>query len=256
MSSARITTMFLGLCAEALAESINMRRLRMERGYAQAFGLRSGIDILGALRASVRVNSQGEEIKMKTAVLLSIALLPACASSSVGSTGGEPVPSYEYADIFQVNRDDSGAGDNWVGYGASGSIRVDDHLRLFGEFRSVVNDDSPGNDIDVLAAGFGYHLPLLKQTDLVLDLGFIDEENEAPGSAESSTVLQMGAHVRTRLLGPVELELGLTHYNYGDPDTDFDLGATYHLSDSFGLAVSLADGERRSALRFGARLNL
>ena len=193
---------------------------------------------------------------MKRVMFLSLALLPACASSSVDSTGGDRALSYEYADIFQLNRDDSGAGDDWVGYGASGSIRVDDHLRLFGEFRSVVNDSSPGNDIDVLAAGFGYHLALLEQTDLVLDLGFIDEENEAPGSAESSTVLQMGAHVRTRLLGPVELELGLTHYNYGEPDTDFDFGAIYHFSESFGLAVSLADGERRSALRFGARLNL
>ena len=193
---------------------------------------------------------------MKTAVALSIVLLPACASSSVGSTGEEPVPSYEYADIFYLNRDDSGAGDNWVGFGFSGSIRVDNHLRLLGEFRSVVNDDSPGDDIDVLEAGFGYYLPLLKQTDLVLDLGFIDEENEASGSAVSSTVLQLGAHVRTRLLGPIELELGLTHYNYDDPDTTFDLGAIYHLSESFGLAVRLADGERRSALRFGARLNL
>ena len=183
-------------------------------------------------------------------------LSPACASTSIEAADSEAALSYEYADIFQLNRDDSGAGDNWVGYGAAGSIRVDDHLRLFGEFRSVVNDDSPGNDIDVLAAGFGYHLPLFKQTDLVLDLGFIDEENEAPGSAESSTVLQMGAHVRTRILGPVELELGLTHYSYDDSDTDFDLGAIYHFSESFGLAVRLADGERRSALRFGARLNL
>ena len=185
-----------------------------------------------------------------------VALSSACVSSSTDPTGSEAALSYEYADIFQLNRDDSGAGDNWVGYGASGSIRVDDHLRLFGEFRSVVNDDSPGNDIDVLAAGFGYHLPLFEQTDLVLDLGFIDEENEAPGSAESSTVLQMGAHVRTRVIGPLELELGLTHYNYDDSDTDFDLGAIYHLSESFGLAVRLAEGERRSALRFGARLNL
>jgi hypothetical protein len=189
-------------------------------------------------------------------LFLLAALSPACASTSVDAAGSEAPLSYEYADLFQLNRDDSGAGDNWVGYGASGSIRVDDHLRLYGEFRSVVNDDSPGNDIDVLAAGFGYHLPLFKQTDLVLDLGFIDEENEAPGSAESSTVLQMGAHVRTRILGPVELELGLTHYNYDDSDTDFDLGAIYHFSESFGLAVRLADGERRSALRFGARLNL
>lgn len=187
---------------------------------------------------------------------LFIVLLPACASSSVGSTGGEPVPSYEYADIFYVTRDDSGAGDNWAGYGFSGSIRVDDHLRLLGEFRSVVKDDSPGDDIDVLEAGFGYHLPLFNQTDLVLDLGFIDEENEASGSAVSSTVLQLGAHVRTRFLGPVELELGLTHYNYDDPDTAFELGAVYHLSESFGLAVRLANGERRSALRFGVRLNL
>ena len=185
-----------------------------------------------------------------------MALLPACASSSVDSGDDALALSYEYADIFQLNRDDSGAGDNWVGYGASGSIRVDDHLRLFGEFRSVVNDDSPGNDIDVLAAGFGYHLPLFKQTDLVLDLGFIDEENEAPGSAASSTVLQMGAHVRTRALGPLELELCVTRYNYDDSDTDVDLGAIYHLSESFGLAVRLADGERRSALKFGARLNL
>lgn len=185
-----------------------------------------------------------------------MALLPACASSPVDSGVDGRALSYEYADLFQLNRDDSGAGDNWVGYGASGSIRVDDHLRLFGEFRSVVNDDSPGNDIDVLAAGFGYHLSILEQTDLVLDLGFIDEENEAPGSAESSTVLQMGAHVRTTLLGPVELELGFTYYDYEDSDTDVDLGAVYHLSDSFGLAVRLADGERRSALRFGARLNL
>lgn len=193
---------------------------------------------------------------MKAAVFLSIVLLPACASSSVGSTGGEPVPSYEYADIFHLNRDDSGAGDNWVGYGFSGSLRVDDHLRLLGEFRSVVNDDSPGDDIDVLEAGFGYYLPLLKQTDLVLDLGFIDEENETSVNATSSTVLQLGAHVRTRLLGPVELELGLTYYNYADPDTGFDLGAIYHLSKSFGLSVRLADGERRRALRFGVRLNL
>ncbi len=195
---------------------------------------------------------------MKRAVFLFllVALSSACVSSSTDPAGSEAALSYEYADIFQLNRDDSGAGDNWVGYGASGSIRVDDHLRLFGEFRSVVNDDSPGNDIDVLAAGFGYHLPLFEQTDLVFDLGFIDEENEAPGSAESSTVLQMGAHVRTRAIGPLELELGLTRYNYDDSDTDFDLGAIYHLSESFGLAVRLADGERRSALRFGARLNL
>ena len=193
---------------------------------------------------------------MKTAVFLSIILLPACASSSVGSTGEEPVPSYEYADIFHLNRDDSGAGDDWVGYGFSGSIRVDEHLRLLGEFSSVVNDDSPGDDIDVLEAGFGYYLPLFKQTDLVLDLGFIDEENEAASNSVSTTVLQLGAHVRTRLLEPVELELGMTHYNYGDPDISFELGAIYHLSESLGLSVRLADGERRSALRFGARLNL
>lgn len=193
---------------------------------------------------------------MMTAVFLSLVLLPAYASPSGGSTGEEPVPSYEYADIFQLNRDDSGAGDNWVGYGFSGSLRVDDHLRLFGEFCSVVNDAAPGDDIDVLEAGFGYYFPLLKQTDLVLDLGFIDEENEASGNSVSTTVLQLGAHVRTRLLGPVELELGLTHYNYDDPDTGFDLGAIYHLSESFGLSVRLADSGRRSALRFGARLNL
>ena len=56
--------------------------------------------------------------------------------------------------------------------------------------------------------------------------------------------------------GPVELELGLTRYNCDDPETHTDLGAISHLSESFGLAVCLADGERRSALRFGARLNL
>ena len=165
-------------------------------------------------------------------------------------------PAYQYADIFQVQRDDAGAGDDWVGYGVAGSIRVDDHLRLFGEFRSVVNDDSPGDDIDVLAAGFGYHLPLATHTDLVLDLGFLDEENETSTGAESSTVLQVGAHVRTRVLGSLELEAGMTHYDYAESDTDLDLGAVYHFTERFGLAVSLADGDRRSALRFGVRLHL
>lgn len=230
--------------------------MRMQRGYAEGFSASPRVGILEFPRAQARIGRPNEELRMNRSVFLLLALLPACATSSVDSTSDGLALSYEYADVFKLNRDDSGAGDNWVGYGASGSIRVDDHLRLFGEFRSVVNDNSPGNDIDVLVAGFGYHFALFKQTDLVLDLGFIDEENEAPGSAESSTVLQVGAHVRTRLFGSVELELGLTHHDYGDPDTDFDVGAIYHLSESFGLAVSLADGERRSALRFGARLNL
>ena len=61
---------------------------------------------------------------MKRVVLLVslAALSSACVSSSTDPAGSEAALSYEYADIFQLNRDDSGAGDNWVGYGASGSI--------------------------------------------------------------------------------------------------------------------------------------
>jgi hypothetical protein len=193
---------------------------------------------------------------MNHATFMVLLFVPACAAVSAEAPGGGSPLSYQYADIFQVQRDDAGAGDDWGGYGVSGSIRVDDHLRLFGGFRSVVSDDSPGKDIDVLAAGFGYHLPLAEQVDLVLDLGFIDEENEAPGAAESSTVLQVGAHVRARVLGPLELEVGVVHYDYGDPDTDLELGAVYHITDRFGLAVRLAEGDRRQAVRFGARLHL
>jgi len=193
---------------------------------------------------------------MKHARSLPLLLTAACAATAPGEMRSSAPPAYQYADIFQVQRDDAGAGDDWVGYGVAGSIRVDDHLRLFGEFRSVVNDDSPGDDIDVLAAGFGYHLPLAAHTDLVLDLGFLDEENETSTGAESSTVLQVGAHVRTRVLGSLELEAGMTHYDYAESDTDLDLGAVYHFTERFGLAVSLADGDRRSALRFGARLHL
>ena len=193
---------------------------------------------------------------MKHAQYLPLLLTAACAATTPGEVGSGAPPAYQYADIFQVRRDDAGAGDNWVGYGISGALRVDDHLRLFGEFRSVVNDDSPGDDIDVLAAGFGYHLPLATHTDLVLDLGFLDEENEKTGDSWSSTVLQVGLHVRTRVLGPLELEAGMTHHDYAESDIDLDLGAIYHLTEQFGLAVHWADGDRRSALRFGVRLHL
>jgi len=193
---------------------------------------------------------------MKHAQFLPLLLTAACAATTPGEVRSSTPPAYQFADIYQVQRDDAGAGDDWAGYGISGSLRVDDHLRLFGEFRSVVNDDSPGDDIDVLAAGFGYHLPLATHTDLVFDLGFLDEENETSLAAESSTVLQVGAHVRTRVLGPLELEVGMTHYDYAEPDIDLDLGAVYHFTERFGLAVRLADGDRRSALRFGARLHL
>ena len=193
---------------------------------------------------------------MKHAQCLPLLLTVACAATTPGEVGSGAPPAYQYADVFQVRRDDAGAGDNWVGYGISGSLRVDDHLRLFGEFRSVVNDNSPGDDIDVLAAGFGYHLPLATHTDLVLDLGFLDEENEKTGDSWSSTVLQVGLHVRTRVLGPLELEAGMTHHDYAESDIDLDLGAIYHLTEQFGLAVHLTDGNRRSALRFGVRLHL
>lgn len=175
---------------------------------------------------------------------LSLSAAPLAFGLQTPTTGPDAPSHFHYTfaelNLFTGEVDDEDAD----GFQLAGSYAFQPNLHIVGSF-TTSDIDVPGGDadLDVLALGIGYHMPVMDKMDLVAELQLLHGEIDFSGGDDDDNGWSLGAGVRYWVADQVELNGGLEHVDLFDDDTGLLLGGRYYFNDriSAGLGIELFD---------------
>jgi hypothetical protein len=211
--------------------------------------------------------------------ILSAALL---AVASFSAQASELSYSFVEADYVQANVDDQFVGDVYinptlVGWGLKGSFEISDKFYFFGGYTSGKDDVLNYSDVDLSYTldanldrwnlGFGYHTPIMDNTDFVAELGYIQYDYKfdyketylGDNYSESFKTDAGGA----RLSGGLRSALGENFEAYGmlnftdsqDIEGDFsgNIGGQYKFNPTWGITGDIEFAKDSAIYTVGVR---
>ena len=185
---------------------------------------------------------------MRQSIILAALLL---ASSYAGAQS----VSYDYLELGYQSVDiDNGPSGN--GWSLGGSFSFAERWYGFANFSNA--DFNFGIDLEQLAVGAGYHLPLSKATDFFAELAYIDASAGANGF-DSADDNGFGASIGARgMLTPkFELQGTISYVDLGGGADGTALGAEgwYHFNPQFAGGVTTAFGDDANTIGLALRWN-
>lgn len=126
--------------------------------------------------------------------------------------------------------------------GIGGSLALNDSFHAFAGYSMGDLDDDFGNsaDFDELSIGFGHHLSLSEQVDLVSEVSYEYVEVSAGGVSVDDNGFGLGLGLRFAATPQIELDAGISYVDFGDggDDTGFGAGLLYNINDTFTIGVN------------------
>lgn len=155
-----------------------------------------------------------------------------------------------YADDFNYNSvtvgyvaaefdDDFGGSVDGDLLGIQGSAAVGESFFVFGSFATGEVEDDLGDDVDLdqANAGFGYHMSISENVDLVTSLSYEYIEISDQGVSLDENGLGLGVGLRYAASESVEINGGI---NYVDYDDFFGDRTSFHADVLFNFTENLA----------------
>lgn len=129
-----------------------------------------------------------------------------------------------------------------TGYDFEASTKIADDFYVKVNYGQAEADDYDV-EADGLALTFGYAQELSSDTDMIFEIGYMDQEVDAYGSSYSDDAMIYGVGVRTAALADnTELSVVYEHYDF-DSGSDGAFGAEffYKFTNEFAAGVQLLD---------------
>ncbi len=166
------------------------------------------------------------------------------AASMAQAQQATPAPfSYTIAEISYLNgsADIAGSKLDMTGMSLTGSVAVNDSLFVSGSYGDGKAKIS-GSTIksNTFSLGFGGHIAIGSQTDLVGSLSYINSKVTAPGRSQSDNGYGFNLGVRHAVTKELELNAGLGMTFLGadnDRTTTLSAGARYKVADKISLGL-------------------
>jgi hypothetical protein len=190
------------------------------------------------------------------ALLVTPLLLPAVGAAQDNDTRPQsPQFNYSYVEISYDESDfDVGGGDiDGDGFTLSGSYQINDEWHAFASYGTA--DLDFGVDVDTLAIGAGYVLPLRDDVDLYGRVLYINQDVDVPAGDSDEDGLGLQLRVRALVADNVEVEGGIQYVDVGENDTSLQAGARYYFTEEFSAGVGLTFGGDTDGIGINARFS-
>lgn len=189
--------------------------------------------------------------KIQQLTLLTAVLLPAHVSAADFS--------YNYGQVSYISSDfDSIDGD---GFSLDGSFELNKDVAFIASYESTSYDE-PGYslDLDVLALGIAYHMPIDQKMDAVFAGGLLDADvtesqifSGTASDSESGNFLSAG--IRVQANPQVELGLALQRYDVYDAETGIDASILFNIDQKNQVGMTFNNVGDFDNLYFRFRMN-
>jgi len=184
--------------------------------------------------------------KLNHIALLTAALLPTYANAADFS--------YNYAQASYIFSSDLDVTDG-DGFSFGGSFELNKDVALIASYESISYDGFfifPGFDIDVLALGATYHMPIESKVDAVFSGGLLDGDS----GSNDDTGNFLSAGIRLQANPQIEFGAALKRFDlFDDSDIGIDLSALYSIDKKNQIGVSFSDIQDVENLTFSFRVN-
>jgi hypothetical protein len=139
------------------------------------------------------------------------------------------------------------------GFGLRGSVGIAENFFVFAEYGS---QEAGGADLDQYAVGFGGHLALAENLDLVGRLGYLNAEVSAGPFSDDEDGYLFSAGLRGRIAPDFEIEGGAIHRDFGGgaDDTSVVFGGRYFLTENLAINAEYEHGDDAGTIFAGIRL--
>lgn len=139
------------------------------------------------------------------------------------------------------------------GFGLRGSVGIAESFFVFAEYGS---QEASGADVDQYAVGFGGHLDIAENLDLVGRIGYLNAEvSQGPFSVDEDGYL-VSAGLRGQIAPGFELEGGAVYRDFGGgaDETALVVGGRYFLTDNLAINAEYEHGDDAGTIFAGLRL--
>lgn len=108
------------------------------------------------------------------------------------------------------------------GFGLMGSLAATDRLALIAQYEDI--DFDRGTETRSWALGINFHAPLFPQTDIVLGVHYLDQEESRPAGTEDDAGHRLLARLKHMIAPAVELTVDAARVDiFGASDTSYGL---------------------------------
>ena len=163
--------------------------------------------------------------------------------------------SYTYIDLGygQTELDDLDVDGD--GMGVRGSYEFTD--RFHGLATYTDQDFDFGVRAKQFTVGGGFSSPLKPNLDIVGTVSYVNVDLSGPGGSVDDDGVELGALLRGRVTGQLELTGGLQYVNLNDggDDTSLRLGARFFITPMFAIGADLGIGDDVTTWMLGGRVN-
>lgn len=169
---------------------------------------------------------------------LLLATMVLAASSTAFAAG--PQYSYVQGQWQESEFDDSNA--DLDGFGVAASIDLNQEFFAFAQYASL--DDS-GVEVDRLAIGGAYKMPVGTYTDLNFGAGLVSYDADFGPffRDDDDSGLLLTAGIRSMLNKQLELGAGVTYEDAFDIDMLFNVYGAWHFNNKVSAGLSLTEGD-------------
>ena len=138
--------------------------------------------------------------------------------------------------------DDFGSSVDGDLFGINGSVAIGESFFAFASYATGDVEDAVGDGVDMDQAniGFGHHLSLSENVDLVTSLSYEYIELSDQGISIDENGLGLGVGLRFAATDNVEINGGINYVDYGDifgDRTSFDAAFLYNFTENFTVSV-------------------
>ncbi|HEX4910546.1 MAG TPA: outer membrane beta-barrel protein [Permianibacter sp.] len=168
-------------------------------------------------------------------LLLATAVL--AASSATLAAG--PQYTFVQGQWQEAELEDSNA--DLDGFGIAGSIDLNKEFFAFAQYANV---DDRGVDLDRLAVGAAYKMPLSTRTDLNFGAGIVSYDlSNRFGVDDDDSGLLLTAGIRSMLNDNLELGAGASYEDAYDIDMLVNVYGAWHFNNQLSAGLSLTEGD-------------
>jgi opacity protein-like surface antigen len=181
-------------------------------------------------------------------LLAGLAMLPLGAGANEFANDFD----YSYVEGTYVKSEIDGPVDiKGDGFGVRGSFAVADGFHVFGSY--LTQDMDFGLDITTYDLGAGIHWGLQRDLHFIGELAWVNVKAETSFASAKDDGYSVGAGLRFRPMGNLELKGMITYVDVADSDTLYSVGARYHFTNTVSIGGGFELGDDLTMWNLGVR---